>query len=586
MPTEDQIRLTTNTGETELERLLSGDAVFVIPYFQRPYRWKAERLKKLEEDLKALTDGVTDVHFLGAIIIHGRRGNPSDPRTFDVIDGQQRITTIFLYICAIVRVLCKYEKFDDARGLFEKYIAIPRQIQLSSNSRLHSCKTDRAQLNEVINELLSDAGLLQRLPHFQYRQLPTVGPAVKSRVKANFKAAVRFVEQEATRGGVEAINALLDALLRRVTVVQIDVRDPASGPKIFDSLNSSQEPMTIGDLVRNEIFAKVARQDLASIEAIDAEAWQPFAARFTVGDKNLFDDYFFPFGLIEDPNLKKSEVYSALRESWRTVSDPRALIQKLRAYQDAFLDLATGENRQDLGDSPRYMVTRLHRARTPAVMYPFLMQLTKAMSQEEVPETKGVEVMQLLESFVVRRAVCGIEPTGLHAVFKRLWRDCEGTIDAQVVERVIRDHHTVAWPSDEQFAQAIRERELYGTGIVRHVLYSWCESVGGELAPLTREIEVEHVLPQNPKPEWFNNRFDTESHKRFLNVLANLLLLTRKLNGDLANEPYRVKRPIYQDDAGFKATRKFAETYEEWNVEQASARASLLADWAVSRWRY
>ncbi len=140
-------RLTNNSDETEIASLLSGDTVFAIPYFQRAYKWKPERLAQLNSDLLSLVDESSDYHFLGAVILHGRRSNPSDPDVYDVIDGQQRITTLFIYLCAVVKVLCKAKQYQEASGIFLKYLAIGRKTSLPSNSKLHSCKDDRSQLN-------------------------------------------------------------------------------------------------------------------------------------------------------------------------------------------------------------------------------------------------------------------------------------------------------------------------------------------------------------------------------------------------------------------------------------------------------
>ena len=98
-------RLTNNSDETDIASLLSGDTVFNIPYFQRAYKWKPERIHQLNDDLLNLVDETSDFHFLGAIIIHGRRSNPSDPDVYEVIDGQQRITTVFVYLCELSHTL-------------------------------------------------------------------------------------------------------------------------------------------------------------------------------------------------------------------------------------------------------------------------------------------------------------------------------------------------------------------------------------------------------------------------------------------------------------------------------------------------
>jgi hypothetical protein len=80
-------KLTNSSDETDIATLISGDNIFAIPYFQRPYKWKADKLRQLNADILDIIDS-SDSHFLGAVIIHGRRSNPADPNTYDIIDGQ------------------------------------------------------------------------------------------------------------------------------------------------------------------------------------------------------------------------------------------------------------------------------------------------------------------------------------------------------------------------------------------------------------------------------------------------------------------------------------------------------------------
>lgn len=333
-------RLTTNSSETDIASFLSFDSVFAIPYFQRPYKWEKGRVDQLCQDLLKVVDENTS-HFLGAIIIHGRPSDPSDPKVYEVIDGQQRITTIFLVLLALARVFCKAKEYAEAVGLFQKYLVIGREISLYSNSKLHSSRDDRAQLNFVIKEILSDPEFSNRLPHFEYKQLNTTADD-KGLLRNNFRAAVRFFDQQLETEGIQRVKDLYYAFVKSITFVQIDVTDPTNGPKIFDSLNSQQEPMTIGDLVRNEIFSKIADAAPADIEQMDLSAWRPFYEKFIVNGTNYFDEYFFPYGLVLDPNIKKSEVYAQLRDKWKDTGDPKTIIAALAQYQDAFLDLTLG----------------------------------------------------------------------------------------------------------------------------------------------------------------------------------------------------------------------------------------------------
>lgn len=574
-------RLTNNSDETDIASLLSGDTVFVVPYFQRAYKWRPERLTQLNQDLLSLVDETSDFHFLGAVIVHGRRSNPSDPDVYDVIDGQQRITTIFLYLCAVVRVLSKQKEYAEASGLFFKYLAIGRDTSLISNVKLHSCKDDRAQLNYVIADLLADAGFAERVSPFVYKPLPSSG-ADKGRLRNNYRAAVRFFDEQCASEGVDRVRAIYQALLESMSVVQIDVWDPTNGPKIFDSLNSRQEPMTTGDLVRNEIFSRVADEHPDHIESIDERSWQPFYTKFKQDEGSLFDSYFFPYGLIQDANLRKSEVYARLRETWRAVNDPEQIIKKLTEYQNAFLDLANGTNHQQHSKRVANQFRLLHESGPPSSIFPFAMQLSNAIKTSAVSETDGIEVLALVESFLVRRAICGHEPTGLHAVFKRLWSDCKGAPTRGSVRDAIREHRTVVWPTKEDVADAVRKRPLYGSGITPYILLEWNRSLGGDQPNVT--MWIEHILPDKPSPSWYELFDEKETHPAMKDLLANLLPLSQEMNQGLGNRPFAEKREVYLRDSGFKATREFALNTSQWSPAELAQRGEDLAKWVAQRW--
>lgn len=573
-------RLTNNSDETDIASLVSGDTIFAIPYFQRPYKWKPERLRQLNSDVLSLVDEQSDFHFLGAVIVHGRRSNPSDPDVFDVIDGQQRITTVFLYLCAVVKVLSAAGVHAEAAALLLKYLVINRDTGALSNYKLHPSKDDRLQLNQVYVDLLSDAKLVESLGGFKLKPLPSSG-AGSGTLRNNYRSAVRFFRDELNQGGLERVRAIYRSMLNNMSVVQIDVWDPTNGPKIFDSLNSRQEPMTIGDLIRNEVFSRVAHEQPHFIEHLDTEYWQPFYKKFDQRGKNLFDKYFFPYGLVRRPNLQKSEVYTALRKDWDGTDDPALIIAQLAEYQDAFLDINHGSNLSGHDKPVARAFYRLYETDLPSSTYPFLMQLSKSVIDGIVAADQAIGVLDLVESFLVRRATCGHEPTGLHAVFKRLWADCEGEYTSHRVRREISKHKTVAWPGDAEFRRCVQNRALYGVGITRYLILEYDRSLKGDQPD--NVPWVEHVLPQNPDVEWFVH-FSREEAESMKNRLANLLPLSSQMNISISNRPYAEKRLRFENDSMFKSARVFAKEIDEWTPAALEARASKLGLWALERW--
>jgi hypothetical protein len=577
-------RLTNSSDENEIANVISGDNVFTIPYFQRPYKWKPDRLRRLEADILSIVDsGGEDTHFLGAIIVHGRRSNPSDPNIFEVIDGQQRLTTLYLYLAAIIKILCEEDEIDESISLYQKYLVIGRKTNLSSNFKLHSSKDDRAQLNAVFLDLVSDKAFKEKLgADFRPKPLSATG-SDKGTLKNNYKAAIKFLKDQLETEGIERIRAIYRAILESMSVVQIDVNDPLNGPKIFDSLNSQQEPMTIGDLVRNEIFSKVVEEEPETIEQIDETHWQPFYHRFQKGSKNLFDAYFFPYGLTQDPNLRKSEVYNSLKKSWHKIESPTDIIDQLAQFQNAFVDLATGENSQNHPKIVARKLKNLHDLAAPTSTYPFLMQLSNSIAEGTTSEIVGGQVLDVVESFLVRRAICGHEPTGLHAVFKRLWNDCQGLPTADSVSTQIRSHKTVAWPDDSEVAQAVENRPLYNSKVTPYILLEYDRSLKGD-QPLNIPW-IEHVLPAKMSSEW-QKVFSVEAHEKQKDLLANLIPLSDKMNIELSNGPYAKKRKSYEADSMFKSSRNFAKDHLAWTPASLQKRGKVLSKWAIERWAH
>jgi hypothetical protein len=339
--------------------------------------------------------------------------------------------------------------------------------------------------------------------------------------------------------------------------------------------------MTIGELVRNEIFSRVSDEDPAALASVDKSHWQPFYRKFHQTKKNLFDEYFFPYGLIQNPNLKKSDVYAALRDSWAQDRSPELVIKKLSLYQDPFIDIRTGSNLSRHDARLSLAFRRLYELGAPSSVLPFFMRLSVAVSEGKVGVLSAVRITEVIESFLVRRAVCGYEPTGLHAVFKRLWLDCGASPTAGRVADEIAKHRTVPWPGHDDFKTAILTRPLYGAAVTKFLIAQHDKDLGGD-APSDIPF-IEHILPQTLTPEW-RRLFSEEAHLEMKDLLGNLLPLSGPMNAALGNRPFHQKKRSYLEDSMFKSSRQFARDIEKWTPKELHARGAALAEWALRRW--
>ncbi|MRX44507.1 DUF262 domain-containing protein [Agromyces kandeliae] len=578
--------LTNSSDELPLARLLGSGTIFSIPFFQRPYKWSPDKIKELNEDIKALIDVPNDIHFLGAIITHGLpRSNSADVSVSEVIDGQQRLTTVYLYVCAAVKVMLENDALEDAQSFFAKFLTIQLNTKQRSNLALHPSHEDRRQLNAIIDDLLDTRSFAKHLGAFAFKRLSVsgTGPS-RSVLRNNYNAAKRFMNEQFDQGGVARVGEAINGLLERMTVVQIEIQDPTNGPKIFNSLNSRQEPMTIGDLVRNDIFARGPAEDADEMERVNAELWQPFYQRFIADrlgkDVNYFDSYFFPFGLVHDPNITKSDVYTRLSEKWKGFT-PREVISELSEYQPDFMTIVTGKNVAKHGKDVFAAFGRLAASGAPSSSYPFLMSVSRAIRMEKLVDHVALDILTLVEAFLVRRALSSIEPTGLHAVFKRLWVESGNHPNAESVMTAMKKHKTVKWPTDSDVRAGVQATPMYRSAVCKYFLIEYDRGLGGD--HVQSQPWVEHVLPDAWSPKQWPS-VSRDDHNQLKDVLGNLLPLTSEMNAELSNSAYASKRPVYSRDSVFKSARMLGEANEDWNAETIVARGKEMADWAVTRW--
>lgn len=583
-----ETKLTESADERKFRAFLKKDCVYEIPLFQRPYRWMPAKVKQLHQDLDGLLEADEDeLHFMGAIIIHKIDENFADLDRFEVIDGQQRITTVFLHIAAAALVLSR--QADGAEPAWQ--ILVTNVLNAESLPRaprtfkLQPSRDDRKPLNEVIKRLMTSPGIagLAAQNGVTVKYLTATSPKPSKRITTNFEAAVKFFKQHLDDGGVDRVLELVNIIRDRLSVVVIEVKDPLSGPKIFDSLNSGQEPMTVGDLVRNDIFAR-GNDGNAPIEDFNDQFWAPFLSGFQDGENSHFEDYFFPYGLLRDDNVKKSEVYQKMRGSWvREELTAAQVMSQLSEYQADYMLLRTGRAASGHSESVTQAFRRLHKLGSLTAAFPFLMRLSWEVRLNQFDEGECIRILDVIDSFLTRRALVGQEPTGLHALFKKLWKASSenGPATASSVRERIIASPTVQWPNDAQVRAAVESRPLYKAKVTRYVILELNQLAGGDV-PDGSEMWIEHVLPQNPGTGW--DAFSQTERDEQQDLLANLLPLSQEMNQELGRASYLVKHPKYKNDSIFKMTREFADSYTEWTPEALKLRSESLVASCLQRW--
>lgn len=593
-------KLTENAGEAFVEELFGADAIYEIPYFQRRYKWKKSKVEALQSDiLKLIEEEDSEGHFLGAVILQGARAvaRPNLARRYQVIDGQQRITTIFLHLLAAIDVLSDSDSDEGlilAADYFRKYIIVNSSTQGSSNIKLHSCGEDRRDLNHIVSTIFNKPRLRAKLASVELIQLATGGGPASPQVSKNYQLAKKWMKSQLEGVNLNRVELIFTAVLLGMTVVQIVVQNPLNGPTIFDSLNSKQEQMTVGELVRNDIFARLAGQEDSTTRHLYDELWNPFYEKFGEPERRWFDGYFFPYGLLTlNPNVKKSDVYPNLRSQWTERQlDPAAIINELGRYQDDYLDLLSEGNRCGHPEELANVMKNLRSFGLPTSIFSFLVKVSYEARLGNLSSATAIKLFSSTESFLVRRGAFGLEPSGLHAAFKGMWdeicrrrdADRDGNVSKfpDYFKASVRSRSTVKWPNDDEFRTSLKTRKLYGSVVTPYILQEYDRDLGSDGVSY-EDAQIEHILPQNPVKDW-NQDFTNEQHEELVHVIGNLTLLSERMNADVSNGPYEQKRIKFAEESRFRLTRELAGSYPNWKPSSIRRRGEVIAEWAVMRW--
>lgn len=582
MPTFEKV--TSDANEMVFGTLLDGYRRLTIPLFQRSYRWGKNEFARFRDDLENVVGADAPTRFIGAVVAVERGYGPNLPTEYEVVDGQQRLFTIYILIASAAHVLAKHDKPNNAALLLRRFLFLPDFTGHSWNTKLSTALDDAEEFADFWYRVISVAPLKQALGSTVPRPPQATHTGKSSgRILSQFERMTRWLESVLKEKGVDGIDELVTAATGNLSFVWLSLQDPASAPRIFESLNNRGVKTTVGDLVRNEIFARL-RDNPEEARALYDGPWKAFLKR--LGDR--YEDFFFPYGLIINRNAKKAELFSALRSAWNAkgeggTADAGTIIERMEQYVPDFLAIANGVAPTEVGKDLAAIIRHFRTFRVPSVVYPFVMQLLHRTREGSVSEQACAEILEVLESFLVRRALSGYEPTGLHAVFKSLWNEIKDDVTPARVETEIRKKKTVQWPSSQEVIEKIAQRELYQSAIASYVILEYDRSLGGDVPSDTPEIE--HILPQKLNKEWAQV-FSVQEHENLRHTWANLVPLSAPMNKDVSQGVYGVKRDTFEMDSMYKTPRHLAKTYSDWTPAAIAARAAILGQFAVTRWKY
>ncbi|WP_187943542.1 DUF262 and DUF1524 domain-containing protein [Helicobacter pylori] len=543
-----------DAGATTLLRFFKENQnnQFVIPIYQRLYSWGKEQCEQLWDDIiKIGGNDKMNGHFIGSILYVRVDDTHSSPLL--IIDGQQRLTTITLLFIALRNHLSDEVKCKE----MESYL-INSDEKGDKKFKLFLSEPDRDTLLSLIDE---------------NRRKPSE-PSLK--IMENFKLFEEWIRKNTNK--LETIFKGLEKLM----IVWIALKKEKDDPQlIFESMNSKGIELTQTDLIKNYILMGLEPEKQ---KIFYEKYWRAMEEDFKQNEK-LFDRFvkhYLTIKIGKIPNEKR--VYDAFKDYQQKEGiEIEDLLKDLQKYCGYFCRIVfKKEADKDLNKALSFLVDL-----EMDVIYPLLLELYSDYSDGVLSKADFISIIALIESYICRRAVCGLGTNSLNKVFpfvtKKINKD-------QYLES-IKVHfgyltEKQRFPNNDEFKKLFITIDFYKFQ-KKEYFFERLENFDTKEPVNTKGLTTEHIMPQTLTEQWEKDLGENfkEIHKKYLNTIGNL---TRTgYNHTYSNKSFQEKQGM---EKGFKDSplrlNQSLRDLESFGEEEIKKRANDLADLALKIWTY
>jgi uncharacterized protein with ParB-like and HNH nuclease domain/predicted transport protein len=546
-------------------KIINGTTQFIIPVFQRDYSWTESNCDQLWKDLMGIAAAPAERgHFLGPVVYVSTGDSAAGFTRWLLIDGQQRLTTLTLLLIALRDHIAdtSWVGSDDGPTVrrVEAYFLKNLEEQGDRQHKLVLRRHDQATLR----------ALLERT------ELPL---EASDRISDNYDFFREHLQ--------EADPELVYRGIGRLVVVDVTLDRGVDDPQlIFESLNSTGLDLSQSDLIRNFILMRLPEQEQTRLYET---YWSKIENLFR-GSERTFDAFVRDYIALRTQASKQEradQLYFAFRREYGSIgTEPSKLeifLQELLRYARYHAAFSIGNDWCAKLYEPLARLRRL--VDVPAIL---IMRLLECYDLHESMTTRQVaEAINMIESYVFRRAIRGDQTRGYWQVFANLaYRIAPEQPLESVRVGLARLTKIYGFPSDQEFRKALEEQDIYQKRVCFDLL-DRLENYGNKEPVDTSKYSIEHIMPQNEKlsAAWKQMLGENwrDIQREWLHRLGNLTLTG--YNSTYSDKSFEEKKTIKGGfDDGSIRLNKYVRKQDAWTQREMQRRGKELASQALEIW--
>jgi uncharacterized protein with ParB-like and HNH nuclease domain len=558
MSNDTQLISSISAEKLIVKDIFCDDYLFTIPNYQRPYSWEEEHCTQLLDDLHSFA--FRDEHFnelppyfLGSAVIIKR----PNVRNAQIVDGQQRLTTLTILLSCLRYVIDKSENKDTISGLI--YQKENKLLGTSASYRLKTRVRDQVFFKKIIQE---ETGLKN---YFDKPEEIVFANDAQEQILANAKALL--TEFEKKKYSQKDFEHLATYIIQKCVIVIVASTDEEMAFRIFNVLNDRGKDLTIADILKSEILERISENEQNSY----TEKWEDCETKLGIDN---FKDLFSHLRAIYAKKKADKSTLSEIREYVKPSDTPKDFIDNvLIPFTNAYLnilknDYQSSQHAETINTQFKNLKRVAHTDWIPSAIY-FL---------AKHPNSAGKVKDFLIQ---LEKVTLGMEGMKM-SLNDRLERYAQ--INSKIEERRdLYDNDSELMLNDqdrEYIISTLSSPDLYGKRLVKPVLAKIEEQMNdGSIEINFETLSIEHILPQTPTNEYWISRFSSDDRVKLTNNLGNLSLITVRKNSQAKNYEFETKINVYFKADGRASNLAMVNNllaHDEWTANSIKPRTAEL----------
>lgn len=538
---------------------------YVIPVYQRNYTWrKNKQVKQILADIARILRGETKKHFIGTIVYNIVKTDFM-VREREVVDGQQRLITMFLIAYALRNI---------AKAQWEEEIA-----QVITSNYLENNTTDKYKYR--LQPSVSDDEAYSYIAKGIIEDYDG-----KSLVMDNYNYLYSNLQAFSKEYSLMAvINAV-----REIYIVRIELESDDDAQQIFESINSTGEKLTAADLIRNYIMMRRTNDEQ---ETIYEKYWLKLEKIFPES-KKLAEYIRFYLASKMYTLITEKDLYQVFKEYWRNQDGENKyldILGEVLHYAQHFERLYLSDKADPLGEELHDF--RKLQSFMPA---PFSIRLLEHLRVGDITQDQAKHTLKILNTYLIRRYLNGQDTSAISRFFPGYLKNVKaqieinGNFDRYVdicIYFLVNDNkaNSKFMPDDTQLRSYLETANAYTLSNIRWVLDK-IESHNNPAPVDLSALNIEHVMPQTQNEYWAGiSGLDEDEYTKVVNRLGNLTLASSSDNSKMGNKDFVEKKKILETTKHINLNASII-AKDRWTVADIEARCQTLVDKIIEIFPY